>query len=143
MLRKIFLVCGCAFLVVTVLLMATAFLSIGINDSERRIISQTGSFSKPDTLEWTPWGENNGAVVAFPGYHPERPRPALLEARRGHASGLFFDFTVYEGLTIRDDPTSAVPAIGPDWGAYYHAVWVFAAMAVAVIFIVLGFYTKE
>jgi uncharacterized protein YndB with AHSA1/START domain len=141
--KKVFLGCGCGFLLVTIVLMGAAFLTIGMNDAEKRNISRTGLFSKPSELVWTPWAPNDGIAVQFPGYRPDRPRPFLAEVRRGHASGLFFDFTVYEGRTVRGDPASTVPAIASDWGAYYHAGWVFAAMSAAVLFFLLAFYAKD
>jgi len=143
MLRRFYFICAGVSLAAFGLLIAAAFLSIGINDSETRNISATGSFSRPNDLVWTPWGANDGEVRPFPGFHPDKPEPRIPEIRMGMASGLFFDFTVYEGRSIPGDPGSAIPATGPGWGAYYHALWPLGAMVVATIFVVLAFYTKE
>jgi hypothetical protein len=143
--KKVLLACGCGFLLAGVLLIAAAFLTIGINDGERRSISQTGSFSKPGELVWTQWAGNDGSIKPFPGFHSKtaQPESGPSEVRRGEASGVLFDFTVYEMRTVAGDPDSALPAIGPDWGSYYHAVWAFAALAAAVIFFILAFYLRE
>jgi len=140
--RKVFLACAGGFGVATVLLVAACFLTIGIDDGEWRNISQTGSFSRPAALVWTPWAATDHTLRPFPGFHPGKAQPAFSEVRRGNASSLLFDFTVYEGRSIPGDSSSAVPAIGPDWGAHYHPGWAVGAMALAAIFLVAAFYVR-
>jgi hypothetical protein len=138
--RKVFLACAGGFGLATVLLVAACFLTIGINDAERRSISQTGSFSRPAALVWTPWVATDHTVRPFPGFHPGTRQAAFSEVRRGNASSLLFDFTAYEGRSIPGDSSSAVPAIGPDWGARYHPGWALGAMVLATIFLLAALY---
>jgi hypothetical protein len=141
--RNVLLTFAGIFTVLGAALLAASFLVVGINDGEWRNISQTGEFSRPNELVWTPWLPNEDSVQPFPGRRLDGRTVGLAEVRRGDAKGLLFDFTVYEGRAILGDVASTVPAIGPGWGAHYHSGWAVGSIGVAAICLLLAFKDRK
>lgn len=110
--RKLLLCGGGLFIVLGFVLLVGALLKTGANDAEWRSISRTGLPSKATDFSWTEWRPNDGSVKPFPDGNRSQTVPS--EFRIGHARGILFNFTVYEG---RVDSDRIIPALGPVWGA--------------------------
>jgi hypothetical protein len=137
--RKILIVLGCCFLLMGFLLLTGYVLMQGVNDAEWEHIDKTGKISDSNLVVWSNWQQDQGLVIPqFPGTQYVLPEQGILEFRKGKASDMMFDFTVYECRKTSGSTTKIVPAIGPGWGASYHGIWSFLALSIGAALLLLG-----
>lgn len=137
MIRRTVIALGVLFILVGLVLMTGYMVKQAINDSEFQRIHSTGKFSHPEMIVWTEWKPNDGTVNPETFAHDYIPA-GKSEFRKGKVSGDLFDFTIYEWRLTNEVPTKIMPALGPGWGATYHGIYAFGALAIGFCLVMLS-----